>query len=73
VGPSARRIRILSLDGGGFGDLSKLLILNYLMKRVQREENLSTVPYPCDYFDLICGSSMGGFIALMLGRLRMVN
>ncbi|KAF2190033.1 FabD/lysophospholipase-like protein [Zopfia rhizophila CBS 207.26] len=25
---------------------------------------------PCDYFDLICGTSTGGLIAIMLGRLR---
>ena len=29
-------------------------------------------PGPCEYFDLICGISIGGLIALMLGRLRMV-
>ena len=28
-------------------------------------------PRPCEYFDLICGTSIGGLIALMLGRLRM--
>ncbi|KAF9479446.1 FabD/lysophospholipase-like protein [Pholiota conissans] len=32
---------------------------------------LSELPKPCDYFDLIGGTSTGGIIALMLGRLRM--
>jgi len=29
--------------------------------------------YPCQYFDLICGTSTGGLNALMLGRLGMVS
>ena len=28
---------------------------------------------PCEYFDLICGTSTGGLNALMLGRLEMVS
>jgi patatin-like phospholipase/acyl hydrolase len=61
------RIRLLSLDGGGVRGLSSLLILDYLMKEINRE----APPKPCDYFDLIGGTSTGGIIAIMLGRLRM--
>jgi len=28
-------------------------------------------PKPCEYFDIICGASAGGLIAIMLGRLQM--
>lgn len=69
---------ILSLDGGLQG-LSALYILRELMEQVallHRAENPQKPgisPRPCEYFDLICGASMGGLIALMLGRLRMVS
>ena len=72
--------RILAIDGGGVRGLSSLLILQRLMQEVQRlmEESgttkgSSTPPLPCEYFDLICGTSTGGLIAIMLGRLRMVT
>ena len=64
--------RILSLDGGGVRGLSSLLILRELMEEIGRRKN-GNAPLPCEYFDLIAGTSTGGFIAIMLGRLRMVN
>lgn len=72
-------IKILSLDGGGVRGLSSLYILKELMSQIVREQRAENSPpsspgvaLPCDYFDLICGTSTGGLIALMLGRLRMV-
>jgi patatin-like phospholipase/acyl hydrolase len=72
--------RILSLDGGGVRGLSSLLIVRSLMHEVQRvlvkngqAKTGDRLPVPCQYFDLICGTSTGGLIAIMLGRLRMVR
>ena len=63
--------RILALDGGGVRGLSSLLILQKLMDEIA-DKNDGKPVLPCEYFDLICGTSTGGLIALMLGRLRMV-
>jgi len=74
-----RPLRILSLDGGGVRGISTLYILKELMRQIAREHDIENPqgpvvsPLPCDYFDLICGNSTGGLIALMLGRLRMVT
>jgi len=74
-------LRLLSLDGGGIRGLSELIMIRELMHRLKVKENatlesngqlpLISLPKPCDYFDLIGGTSTGGIIALMLGRLRM--
>ncbi|KAJ7830374.1 FabD lysophospholipase-like protein [Mycena leptocephala] len=69
--PGTPGLRLLSLDGGGIRGLSMLIILEDLMWKLKVAEDLPDVPCPCDYFDLICGTSTGGLIALMLGRLRM--
>jgi len=36
------------------------------MSRVQVVEELEFEPLPADYFDLICGTSTGGYIPLRL-------
>jgi patatin-like phospholipase/acyl hydrolase len=66
-------INILSLDGGGVRGLSSLLILRRIMAQLCLKLGLDDDAQirPCDFFDLICGTSTGGLIALMLGRLRM--
>jgi len=70
LGPKPSRktdLCLLALDGGGIRGLSSLIILKHIMKSIDRENP----PMPCDYFDMIGGTSTGGLIALMLGRLRM--
>ena len=65
--------RILSLDGGGVRCLSSLLVLREIMEDIGRQTGANETPLPCDYFDLIGGTSWGGLSAIMLGRLRMVS
>lgn len=60
-------IRLLALDGGGVRGLSSLMILRRFMTTVEPE----SPPKPCEYFDMIGGTSTGGLIAIMLGRLQM--
>ncbi len=54
--PAGQDLRLLSLDGGGIRGLSSLLILKEVMKAI----NPSAPPRPCDYFDMIAGTSTGG-------------
>ncbi|KAG6916206.1 hypothetical protein DXG01_007836 [Tephrocybe rancida] len=61
-------LRLLSLDGGGVRGISSLYILQAIMAKVS-PNNPNVMP--CDYFDMICGTSTGGLIAIMLGRLQM--
>lgn len=68
----------MNVDGGGIRGLSSLLILKDLMKYVNEEisshgtagqvhENV----HPHDIFSLVAGTSTGGLIAIMLGKLGM--
>jgi len=65
--------RVLTFDGGGVRGLSSLLILREIMETIERKTDADETPLPCEYFDLIGGTSTGGLIAIMLGRLGMVN
>jgi patatin-like phospholipase/acyl hydrolase len=64
--------KILSLDGGGVRGLSSLLILRDIMTEIEHKTSATETPKPCEYFDLIGGTSTGGLIAIMLGLLGMV-
>jgi patatin-like phospholipase/acyl hydrolase len=48
-------LRLLTLDGGGVRGLSALMILEQLMEAVIPD----APPKPCDYFDMIGGTSTG--------------
>lgn len=41
------------------------------MRQIQQRHSLPTAPKPCDLFDLIGGTSTGGLIAILLGRLQL--
>jgi patatin-like phospholipase/acyl hydrolase len=51
----------VDLDGGGIRGLSELIILDELMERIRWIKKLPRVPIPADYFDLIGGTSTGGY------------
>jgi patatin-like phospholipase/acyl hydrolase len=54
----SKNLRLLALDGGGVRGLSALMILEQLMNAV----NPASPPKPCDYFDMIGGTSTGGYV-----------
>ncbi|KAL2289483.1 hypothetical protein FJTKL_01756 [Diaporthe vaccinii] len=68
-----RPLRILVLDGGGIKGYTSLLILQRIFRMLKDKagNQLTEQPKPCDVFDLIVGTSTGGLIAVMLGRLHM--
>ena len=67
---SPKPLRILCLDGGGIKGYSSLLILKRLFREI-KHQNGGVEQLPCEVFDLIVGTSTGGLIATMLGRLRL--
>lgn len=52
-----QQLNLLSLDGGGVKGLSSLYILQKLMEEINPDDP----PKPCDCFDMIGGTSTGGY------------
>jgi len=66
-------VKLLSIDGGGVRGLAALVILEQVMDVANEERRKAGLPRqdPWQMFDIIGGTSTGGLIAIMLGRLRM--
>ena len=58
----SRKIRILSIDGGGIRGIIPAVILNYIEKNLQSRLKNDNVTL-ADFFDLIAGTSTGGILA----------
>ena len=58
---------MLVIDGGGMRGLAPLMIIDAVMKEIAKRTRKATLP--CEVFDLICGTSIGGLISILLGRL----
>lgn len=56
--------RILSIDGGGIRGIIPAKILALLEEELNKCGMSTRI---CDYFDMICGTSTGGIIAIGLG------
>lgn len=60
----AKKIRILSLDGGGIRGIISCVVLKYIQEQLQKIDNPNAKIG--DYFDLIAGSSTGGLLTAIL-------
>jgi patatin-like phospholipase/acyl hydrolase len=65
--PQNKGLSVLSLDGGGVRGTISLLVLKNLLRLLQPEGDI----FPYLYFDVICGTSTGGLISILLGVLHL--
>jgi patatin-like phospholipase/acyl hydrolase len=61
-----KKLCLLSLDGGGVRGLSSFYILKKLMETIKPDRP----PKSCEYFDMIGGTSTGGYIFFTRKRNR---
>jgi predicted acylesterase/phospholipase RssA len=66
----AKALNILCLDGGGCRGMILLHLVCQLLKNIEPNADVEGLK-PCCFFDLICGTSTGALVAIMLGRLEM--
>ena len=59
-----KKIRILSLDGGGIRGIITCVILKYIEEQLQKQDHPNAKIG--DYFDLVAGTSTGGLITALL-------
>ena len=61
--------KLLSLDGGGVRGLSSLYILQHLMHKI----NPLSPPKPCEVFDMIAGTSTGGYVIHVMLKAKLTT
>ncbi|KAH8813708.1 hypothetical protein DL96DRAFT_1757614 [Flagelloscypha sp. PMI_526] len=66
-------LRLLAFDGGGLRAISQALIVRDMFHRLEEDHQLSRPPKVSDHFDMICGSGLGGLLAIMCGILDMTG
>ncbi|KAH8834488.1 hypothetical protein DL96DRAFT_1676594 [Flagelloscypha sp. PMI_526] len=66
-------IRLLSFDGGGIRSITLALMVREMMHRVEDDHQLPNPPKVSEYFDMVCGSGLGGILAVMCGVLHMTG
>ncbi|KAF8630024.1 hypothetical protein AX15_003140 [Amanita polypyramis BW_CC] len=58
---------VLVIDGGGMRGLGCLMVVDAIMEELSMRNGVRLLP--CEVFDLICGTSVGGLLSILLGRL----
>ncbi|KAH8813781.1 hypothetical protein DL96DRAFT_1821026 [Flagelloscypha sp. PMI_526] len=66
-------LRLLAFDGGGLRAISQALIVQNMCHRLEEDHPLSHPARIRDYFDMICGSGLGGLLAIMCGILSLTG
>jgi len=59
-----KKVRILTIDGGGIRGIIPAVILNYIEEQLQEKTNNPNATL-ADYFDMIAGTSTGGILTTL--------
>ncbi|KAJ9662151.1 hypothetical protein H2198_001502 [Neophaeococcomyces mojaviensis] len=61
-------LKVLTIHGQGLQGLSIISIIDELCSRIAHQNRLARCLAPCEFYDVICGTGIGAFIAVLLGR-----